>query len=124
MSDMYSFGMLVFELLRPSLTYPWQSTFGNKRPELIYVLISRAVENGERPEIPVYDELGYHGAADIMKNCWSQSPQSRPTAEKVMENIIKLVNLEVSKRLSNCTIIDAHNFHTHRKNGWRKLNLK
>ena len=42
-SDMYSFGMVVHELLQPKYKYPWESVYDNARPETITILIVEAV---------------------------------------------------------------------------------
>ena len=81
-SDMYSFGMVVHELLQPKYKYPWESVYDGARSETINILIVEAVKRGERPPVPAFKELTYRGAVDIMKECWVQNPEERPTAKE------------------------------------------
>ena len=90
-SDMYSFGMVVHELLQPKYKYPWESVYDGARPETINILIVEAVKRGERPPVPAFKELTYRGAVDIMKECWVQNPEKRPTAKEVQNKLLILV---------------------------------
>ena len=88
---MYSFGMVVHELLQPKYKYPWESVYDGARPETINILIVEAVKRGERPPVPAFKELTYRGAVDIMKECWVQNPEKRPTAKEVQNKLLILV---------------------------------
>ena len=90
-SDMYSFGMVVHELLQPKYKYPWESVYDGARSETINILIVEAVKRGERPPVPAFKELTYRGAVDIMKECWVQNPEKRPTAKEVQNKLLILV---------------------------------
>src|SRR5947208_16422300 len=72
-SDIYSFGMIM-----------WESTTGKKpfhdRPHN-HLLISDILK-GERPQITDDTPEFY---AELMKKCWNNNPENRPTAEEICE---------------------------------------
>lgn len=99
---MYSFGMVVHELVQAKYKYPWESVYAGARPETINILIVEAVKKGQRPPVPVFKELAYHGAVNIMRECWVQNPEERPTAKEVQNKLLILVCIFL--HYYNCTL--------------------
>src|SRR6184192_2969383 len=70
-SDIYSFGMIM-----------WEFTTGKKpfydRPHDEYLMLD--ILKGERPQI-TDDTPGFY--AELMKRCWDQNPENRPTAREI-----------------------------------------
>ena len=50
-SDVYAFGMMMYELLLPKYLFPWASVYAIGNAETIASLISVAVKLGERPTL-------------------------------------------------------------------------
>ncbi|CAM9487003.1 unnamed protein product [Ectocarpus fasciculatus] len=73
-SDMYSFGVVIWEVL--SREIPWSELAGN--PAICF----KVATLGERPAIPTGTPPDIE---DIMKLCWAQQPQSRPTFRRARE---------------------------------------
>ena len=70
-SDIYSFGMIM-----------WEHTSGKKpfhdRPHDHYLMLD--ILKGERPQITDDTPEPY---AELMKRCWDQNPENRPTAREI-----------------------------------------
>ncbi|CAM9152530.1 unnamed protein product [Ectocarpus sp. 12 AP-2014] len=75
-SDMYSFGVVIWEVL--SREIPWSGLAGN--PAICF----KVATLGERPAIPTGTPPDIE---DILKLCWAQQPQNRPTFRHVKENL-------------------------------------
>ena len=90
-SDMYSFALVVHELLVPKHKYPWEAVFAGSRPATINALIVQAVIRGERPPVPNFEDIAFCGALEIMKECWVQNADERPTAKQVQDKLLTLV---------------------------------
>ncbi|CAM9693101.1 unnamed protein product [Ectocarpus sp. 6 AP-2014] len=75
-SDMYSFGVVIWEVL--SREIPWSGLAGN--PAICF----KVATLGERPEIPTGTPPDIE---DILKLCWAQQPQDRPTFRQVKETL-------------------------------------
>lgn len=69
--DVYSFAMLLYELLTNSI--PWQGMDP-------MTVITNVVINKERPEIP---EDTAEPLRDLIERCWAQNPKKRPTFAEI-----------------------------------------
>lgn len=76
-SDIYSFAMIMFEVLHPNLPYPWFEIYSTGSSDTISALILGAVNKGDRPPVRKCVTSSY---VDIMKTCWEQNPVNRLTA--------------------------------------------
>ena len=72
-SDVYSFGMLMYELLFPSIGHPWESVSKSSNPQVVSASIMQAVKCGRRP--PVEDSLSNDHFIVTMKKCWDEDPK-------------------------------------------------
>ena len=86
-SDIYSFGILMHELLYPELSHPWEYVFpAAGHSQTICLFIQQAVMRGERP-ILKHKPSAYTA---LMKLCWVQNSEDRPTALTLKSKIIEL----------------------------------
>ncbi|KAI7844166.1 hypothetical protein COHA_002301 [Chlorella ohadii] len=92
-SDVYSFGMVLFELLTWRL--PW--TFADTSPFKVGATIRR----GGRPEVPPREQLpgpdtagwaGLDAYVQLMRDCWAQQPQERPSFDEVVGRLQGLLD--------------------------------
>ncbi|KAI7844168.1 hypothetical protein COHA_002303 [Chlorella ohadii] len=92
-SDVYSFGMVLFELLTWRL--PW--TFTDMSPFKVGAIVRR----GGRPEVPPRDQLpgvdtagwtGLDAYVQLMRDCWAQQPQDRPSFDEVVGRLQGLLD--------------------------------
>jgi serine/threonine protein kinase len=88
-SDVYSYGMLMYELLYPSISHPWESICTSSNPQVVAASIIQAVKNGKRP--PVDDSSG-NCFTEKMMECWNKDPQKRPSVSSLL---IHIQNLQV-----------------------------
>lgn len=80
-SDVYSFSMIVFEIMTDLRPY---HDFTEKVPTIHE--INQKVTNNIRPEI----KPGYHvpiSYQNLIKNCWDQDPIKRPSFEQIIEKL-------------------------------------
>jgi serine/threonine protein kinase len=77
-SDMYSYGMILWEILTRKIPFSEQSDDS---------IVRAAVRDGEREDIP--EECGpvWQG---VIKGCWEQDPGKRPTASEVLARFMTL----------------------------------
>lgn len=90
--DMYGFGMVLFELLTWRL--PW--SFAEMSP----FKIGATIRQGGRPDVPPREALpgpdtaawgGLDSYVCLMRECWAQQPQERPTFEEVVHRLRRLL---------------------------------
>lgn len=74
-SDMYSFGMILWELSTRSL--PWEDAHSNQA-------IIKWVCEGEREDIPPTTPVPI---ASLIKQCWEPEPSARPSAAQVLRTL-------------------------------------
>lgn len=90
-SDIYSFGLIMYEML--TLRVPWR--------RLQPMDVNRKVMNGERPAWPTNkDDDFYHAVPDdlraLVERCWNQGYGERPSAEQVF-NALENYHVSMSK---------------------------
>ena len=73
--DVYSFGVVVWEMIERKIPFP----------NLSQIEIVAAVVNGERPPISPGNPL-----SSLIKKCWSQNPNDRPTFEEISAELSEL----------------------------------
>jgi len=73
-SDVYSFGMVVWEVL--SRQTPWAD---QAQPRDIYL---RVVIHGDRPVIPADAPADI---AEMLHGCWAQEPKRRPSFQALLD---------------------------------------
>ena len=89
-SDIYSYAMVIVELLCPAWKFPWQGQFPIPQlADTINLKIREAVIQGERPMIP-NDDPANTGLMELMMECWKHNPTDRP---KACDLEIKVVDL-------------------------------
>ncbi len=89
-SDIYSYAMVMYELLFPNYNYPWESVFSIGGPDTIAFAIIDAVKKGERPVLT--EKSAY---TDLISNCWDAEPSNRPNSSELKQRIVSLrVNLK------------------------------
>lgn len=71
--DVYSYGMLLYELLTEKI--PWE----NVNQEVVMRLV---MIEGKRPQIP---QKTPQQLKDLIEKCWAQNPDERPTFEYIYE---------------------------------------
>ncbi len=82
-SDIYSFAMVMYELLHPTLCHPWEAVFSCGSPDTIRLSIIAAVKSGKRP--PVTEITPY---TILMKKCWADRPDQRPSPTELQPLIL------------------------------------
>ena len=75
-ADIFSFSMLLYQMI--SRRHPYH----NIKPERI----DTAVESGERPKLQDVDNAtaAYHYLTKLMKVCWVDDPQKRPSTDAIL----------------------------------------
>ncbi|KAI7836883.1 hypothetical protein COHA_009215 [Chlorella ohadii] len=91
-SDVFSFGMVLFELLTWRL--PWN--FVDMSP----FKVGATVRQGGRPVVPQREALpgpdtagwaGLDGYLQLMRDCWAQQPEDRPGFDQVVSRLRELL---------------------------------
>ncbi|KAI9565120.1 hypothetical protein GHT06_008889 [Daphnia sinensis] len=86
-NDLYSFAMVMHELLYITYSHPWESVFKNCSSYTLASMIINAVKRGERQKI---EESSPYTI--MMQSCWAQVPSDRPSLTSLM---LEIQNLEV-----------------------------
>lgn len=72
--DVYAFGIIVYEIMMAQRAYNDFDLFK----------LYKSVINGERPPIDNFVPLPYQ---ELIKKCWSQDPETRPTFEQIVDEL-------------------------------------
>lgn len=104
-ADMYSFGIVLWELVTGSDPFKDITTYSS--------LLDRVVTGGERPEIP--DNCPSKLKA-LIKACWDQDPKRRPSFEKIIPLFDEIIVDSIIK--------DPHGRQLWKKNFLSKGSLK
>lgn len=83
--DMYSFGIIMQEIITENKPYFMMNLSNDE--------IVKRVKNRERPLFRpnVHKDLAPHGYVEIMKTCWSEKPELRPSFSEV-NSLFKSLN--------------------------------
>jgi serine/threonine protein kinase len=76
--DVYSFGIIMWELISRKEPYG-----GKKGISVAYA----AAQQGTRPEIPAFSPAPY---TELMKHCWADQPQDRPTFNSILSRLFAM----------------------------------
>jgi len=85
LTDVYSYGIILYELLTRSIAFQDHERFANM------------VISGQRPSIPPDCLPSF---ADLIKDCWSGDPLNRPTFQYVISQLL-LIKKEIESRENN-----------------------
>jgi serine/threonine protein kinase len=77
-SDVFSFGLILFEMLSG------QPAFSPQTPDPI--LLNQLAFTEVRPEIP---DFVWPCARELIRDCWAQKPCNRPSFEQILEDLDK-----------------------------------
>ncbi|PRP73158.1 outer membrane autotransporter barrel domain-containing protein [Planoprotostelium fungivorum] len=84
-SDIYSYGILLWELISPNGKLPWDGVNVMKIPELVVA--------GERPQLPSVSFVQIpQQYRHVMTSCWHSHPSKRPTASQVVGDLRQLAS--------------------------------
>ena len=93
LSDIYSYAMIMYELLYPSYGHPWESVFPSNgiRLKAFTLRIMESVKRGDRPFVREEDLSSY---TEVMKMCWAQESGDwpKPTELKLKIQALQVLN--------------------------------
>jgi serine/threonine protein kinase len=83
-SDMFSFGVVLWEILSGQI--PWQCSTS---VHIAYQVVC----NAARPPLPDAHELSAPaGYVDLMRECWTHTPEDRPTCAIVVLRLRRMLH--------------------------------
>lgn len=93
-SDVYAFGMVIYEMFAGCRPWDMELQASNMSP----VMIPAWVVSGSRPSIPSHVT---HPVASLIQRCWHAVPASRPDASEIIDAISQFTELD-------CTVPSSH----------------
>ena len=106
---------------------PWFTPLVQWRVALVCVLravdVVNRVRNGEsipfRPQLPESSELG-KAMLDMIRNCWNENPEHRPTFQQIRTTLRKMTNGEsvISSQLLHLLSVQVTTCKTVYRNYW------
>mmetsp|Transcript_9830 Transcript_9830/g.19323 ORF Transcript_9830/g.19323 Transcript_9830/m.19323 type:complete len:524 (-) Transcript_9830:262-1833(-) len=97
--DVYSFGILLWEVIHRDRPHPDWSL-----PELFREVASRGWRPSIEPDVP-------QGFRQLLEKCWHESPNERPTTERLLEALEVLVPEQFPQLASVQEPVNAENFY-------------
>lgn len=83
-ADVYSFGIMLYELLHHQLLQLSIGAVANDGQAALHLYAVSMAEEGYRP--PVNPRL-HQGLQDLIRACWAQQPEDRPSMSVVLERL-------------------------------------
>lgn len=107
-SDIYSFGVVLFELLTGMMAYHLKS-IGDDEPQPLMNLVRRYHDEGMENLIDPYlitqvDARSFHKFEEIAYKCISWNLKDRPTVKQIMESIEIALYFHIHEAASAITI--------------------
>jgi serine/threonine protein kinase len=93
-TDVFSFGLCLWEIFGNPPKYPWQDVIKNGDKK---AFIERVAINGERP--PMHAHIPRR-LQDLICRCWAQNPQDRPSFDEIIESNV-LVDITMEEEIKD-----------------------
>jgi serine/threonine protein kinase len=100
-SDVYAFGMVIYEMFAGCKPWDMELQASNVSP----VMIPAWVVSGSRPSIPSHVT---QPVASLIQRCWHAIPASRPDASEIIDAISQLTELDCTVTSSRASYLPIH----------------
>jgi len=80
-TDVFSYGMCLWQLFNPDNKYPWQDEINNEK-RVRDIVFEQVVKLRKRPPIPQNIPLTLQ---KLIEKCWAHEPNDRPTFEQILK---------------------------------------